>query len=133
MPRFIEAPSRVVAAGNKIKLIDEVVGRVNTSTPNVSVAHMRSPSGWEEPGQRPQFDEITYVLRGMVRVEFEAGAFDVHAGQAVMTQKGEWVRYSTPFDDGAEYIAVCLPAFSVETVFRDPEPDTPAAIPPVVA
>ncbi len=119
MPLLILQPTRIEAAGNKPKLIDEVVGCVNTQTKDVSVAHMRSPGGWQEPGQRPQFDEITYVLKGMVRVEHESGAMDVHAGQAVITEKGEWIRYSTPLSEGAEYIAVCLPAFTPMTVHRD--------------
>jgi mannose-6-phosphate isomerase-like protein (cupin superfamily) len=119
MPRLISAPTRVEAAGTKPKLIDEYVGRVNNATPSVSIAHMRSPGGWEEPGQRPEFEEYTIVLRGMIRVEFDGGAIDVYAGQAVHTQPGEWIRYSTPLDEGAEYIAVCLPAFSPETVHRD--------------
>lgn len=119
MPRLISNPTRVEAAGTKPKLIDEYVGRVNTATPGVSIAHMRSPGGWEEPGQRPEFEEYTIVLRGMIRVEFDGGAIDVYAGQAVHTQPGEWIRYSTPLDEGAEYIAVCLPAFSPETVHRD--------------
>lgn len=119
MPTLIAAPTRIAAAGTKPKLIDEYVGRVNTGTAGVSIAHMRSPAGWEEPGQRPEFDEFTVVLRGMLRVEFEGGAMDVHAGQAVHTRAAEWVRYSTPLDDGAEYIAVCLPAFSPDTVHRD--------------
>ncbi|HRJ20588.1 MAG TPA: cupin domain-containing protein [Bryobacteraceae bacterium] len=119
MPRLIPNPTRVEAAGTKPKLIDEYVGRVNTATPGVSIAHMRSPGGWEEPGQRPEFEEYTIVLRGMIRVEFDGGAIDVYAGQAVHTQPGEWIRYSTPLDEGAEYIAVCLPAFSPETVHRD--------------
>lgn len=119
MPLLIARATRIEAAGNKPKLIDEIVGCVNTKTETISVAHMRSPAGWQEPGQRPEFDEITYVLKGMVRVEHEAGAVDVHAGQAVVTQKGEWVRYSTPSGEGAEYIAVCLPAFTPGTVHRD--------------
>ena len=119
MPRLIEKPARVAAAGNKVKLIDEYVGRVNTGSANVSIAHMRSPSGWVEPGQRPEFDECTVVLGGMLRVEFEGGAIDVRAGQAVMVSGGEWVRYSTPEPEGAQYIAVCLPAFSMDTVHRD--------------
>jgi mannose-6-phosphate isomerase-like protein (cupin superfamily) len=98
-------------------LIDEYVGRVNSRTQNASVAHMRSPPGWEEPGQRPEFDEFTIVLKGVVRVKHEHGTLDVRTGQAVIVHKGEWVRYSTP--DGAEYIAVCIPAFSLETVHRD--------------
>jgi mannose-6-phosphate isomerase-like protein (cupin superfamily) len=119
MPRLIPAPTRVEAAGTKPKLIDEYVGRVNNATSDVSIAHMRSPGGWEEPGQRPEFEEFTIVLRGMIRVEFDGGAIDVYAGQAVHTVPGEWIRYSTPLDEGAEYIAVCLPAFSPETVHRD--------------
>ncbi len=119
MPRLIPNPTRVEAAGTKPKLIDEYVGRVNSATPGVSIAHMRSPGGWEEPGQCPEFEEYTIVLRGMIRVEFDGGAIDVHAGQAVHTQPGEWIRYSTPLDEGAEYIAVCLPAFSPDTVHRD--------------
>jgi ethanolamine utilization protein EutQ (cupin superfamily) len=117
MPEFIENPSRVQAAGTKPKLIEEYVGRVNTGEERVSVAHMRSPEGWVEPGQRPQFDEYTVVLEGWLRVEHEDGALDVRAGQAVLARAGEWVRYSTP--EGASYVAVCLPAFSPETVNRD--------------
>ena len=121
MPKLIEGPSRVTAAGNKPKLIDEYVGRVNSGDGRVSVAHMRSPGGWQEPGQRPEFDECTIVLRGAVRVEYEGGEMEVRAGQVVHTAPGEWVRYSTPGADGAEYIAVCLPAFSMDTVNRDAE------------
>jgi len=117
VPILISQPTRIQAAGTKPKLIDEYIGRVNTNTQNASVAHMRSPAGWEEPGQRPEFDEFTVVLKGMMRVEHEGGTLDVQAGQAVIARKGEWVRYSTP--DGAEYMAVCLPAFSPETVHRD--------------
>ncbi|MGZ3420176.1 MAG: cupin domain-containing protein [Polyangiales bacterium] len=119
MPTLIEKPTRIEAAGNKPKLIDEYIGRVNSKTTAASVAHMRSPGGWVEPGQRPDFDEFTVVLRGTLRVEHEGGAIEVRAGQAIVTQKGEWVRYSTPGEEGAEYIAVCLPAFSPETVHRD--------------
>jgi mannose-6-phosphate isomerase-like protein (cupin superfamily) len=119
MPRLIPAPTRVQAAGNKPKLIDEYIGRVNSGTSAVSIAHMRSPGGWVEPGQTPEFDEYTIVLKGLLRVESKSGTIDVKAGQAVHTTPGEWVRYSTPTDDGAEYIAVCLPAFSMETVHRD--------------
>lgn len=119
MPTLISAPTRITAAGNKPKLIDEYIGRVNSKTSAASVAHMRSPGGWVEPGQRPQFDEFTVVLRGMLRVKHEGGAIDVRAGQAVIAHKGEWVQYSTPEADGAEYIAVCLPAFSMDTVHRD--------------
>lgn len=119
MPKLIEGPTRVEAAGTLPKLIDEYVGRVNTGDSSVSIAHMRSPGGWQEPGQRPEFDEYTVVLRGAVRVEFEGGEMDVRAGQAVHTRAGEWIRYSTPGADGAEYIAVCLPAFAPATVHRD--------------
>jgi mannose-6-phosphate isomerase-like protein (cupin superfamily) len=119
MPRLIQAPQRIEAAGNKPKLIDEYVGRVNTGTGALSVAHMRSPGGWVEPGQTPDFDEFTVVLKGTLRVEHAGGVLDVGAGQAVITQAGEWIRYSTPGEDGAEYIAVCLPAFSPDTVHRD--------------
>ena len=119
MPTLIASPSIVKAAGSKPKQIEEFAGRVNSGHAGVSVARMVSPSGWLEPGQRPEFEEITVVLRGMVRVEHEQGTFDVHAGQAVVTAPGEWIRYSTPGPDGAEYIAVCLPAFSPATVHRD--------------
>ena len=119
MPELITAPSVIEAAGNKPKRIEEYAGRVNTGHSSVSVAKMTSPSGWEEPGQRPEFEEITVVLRGRVRVEFEGGTMDVDAGQAVITRPGEWVRYGTPGPEGAEYIAVCVPAFSLETVHRD--------------
>jgi ethanolamine utilization protein EutQ (cupin superfamily) len=121
MPRLIERPARVQAAGSKPKLIDEFVGRVNTGTEAVSIAHMRSPSGWEEPGQTPEFDEFTLVLNGLLHVEFEGGDMDVAAGQAVIVQKGEWVRYSTPLPEGAEYIAICLPAFELKAAHRDVE------------
>jgi ethanolamine utilization protein EutQ len=119
MPTLISEPKRIEAAGNKPKLIDEYIGRVNTGTAQVSVAHMRSPGGWQEPGQRPGFDEFTVVVRGVLRVQHEGGSLDVHAGQAVVTHKGEWIRYSTPEPDGAEYFAICVPAFSPETVHRD--------------
>lgn len=118
MPKLIAAPSRITAAGNKPKLIDEYVGRVNTGDGGVSIAHMRSPGGWVEPGQRPGFTEYTLVLRGVLRVESEGETLDVKAGQAIVTAPGEWVRYSTP-DGDCEYVAVCLPAFSPETVHRD--------------
>ena len=117
MPELILNPSRVEAAGTKPKLIDEYVGRVNNGEERLSVAHMRSPAGWLEPGQRPEFDEYTVVLEGLLRVEHEDGTLDVSAGQAVLARAGEWVRYSTP--DGASYVAVCLPAFAPETVNRD--------------
>jgi mannose-6-phosphate isomerase-like protein (cupin superfamily) len=119
MPTLIPQPKRIQSAGNKPKLIDEYVGRVTTKTPGASVAHMRSPQGWLEPGQTPEFDEFTIVLKGMVRVEHKNGSLDVAAGQAIIAHAGEWVRYSTPQEAGAEYIAVCLPAFSMETVHRD--------------
>ncbi len=121
MPTVIAAPSVIQAAGHPPKRIEEYAGRVNSGHANVSVARMQSPSGWKEPGQRPDFEEITIVLRGMVRVEHENGVIDVPAGQAVVTHPGEWVRYSSPGPDGAEYVAVCLPAFSMDTVHRDPE------------
>ncbi|MCU1311535.1 MAG: hypothetical protein JWO20_2660 [Candidatus Angelobacter sp.] len=119
MPTLIAAPTRIQAAGNKPKLIDEFIGRVNSKEERLSVAHMRSPSGWLEPGQTPQFDEFTIVIAGMVRVTHKSGTMDVRPGQAVIAHAGEWVQYSTPEADGAEYIAVCLPAFSMETVHRD--------------
>jgi len=119
VPTFIAQPTRIEAAGNKPKLIDEYIGRVNSATSAASIAHMRSPGGWQEPGQTPEFDEFTVVLRGTLRVEHREGSFDVAAGQAVITHNGEWVRYSTPGPEGAEYIAVCLPAFGTDTVHRD--------------
>jgi mannose-6-phosphate isomerase-like protein (cupin superfamily) len=119
MPTLISTPTRIEAAGNKPKLIDEYIGRVNSGHSKVSVAHMRSPSGWIEPGQTPDFEEFTIVLKGMLRVTYQDGVLDVHAGQAVVTHPGEWVQYSTPEPEGAEYIAVCVPAFSPETVHRD--------------
>ncbi len=119
MPTLISKPTRIEAAGTRPKIIEEYVGRVNSHTPGLSVAHMRSPQGWEEPGQTPEFDEYTLVLRGTLRVSHRDGQVDVAAGQAVITHRGEWVRYSTPFEGGAEYIAVCLPAFSPGTVHRD--------------
>lgn len=119
MPKLIESPARVEAAGNKPKLIDEYIGRVNSKTEGASIAHMRSPGGWVEPGQTPEFDEYTVVLKGTLHVEFSGGAFDVNAGQAVHAEAGQWVQYSTPGENGAEYIAVCLPAFSMDTVHRD--------------
>jgi mannose-6-phosphate isomerase-like protein (cupin superfamily) len=119
VPRLIESPSRVTAAGEPPKTIDEYVGRVNTGEARLSVAHMRSPAGWAEPGQRPEFDEFTLVLRGALQVEHEGGELTVAAGQAVHTAAGEWVRYSSPGAEGAEYVAVCLPAFTPETAHRD--------------
>ena len=119
MPDLIESPARVEAAGTKPKLIEEYVGRVNTGEERVSVAHMRSPEGWLEPSQRPDFDEYTVVIDGCLHIEHEQGALEVRAGQAVLVRGGEWVRYSTPEAGGASYVAVCLPAFSPETVHRD--------------
>jgi mannose-6-phosphate isomerase-like protein (cupin superfamily) len=119
MPRLIAAPTRIAAAGNKPKIIEEYVGRVTSGDERASIAHMRSPGGWQEPGQRPEFDEFTIVLKGMLRVEHEGGAIDVQAGQAVHTMPGEWIRYSTPREEGAEYLAVCIPAFSPAAVHRD--------------
>ncbi|CAO5176781.1 Mannose-6-phosphate isomerase [Frankia sp. AiPs1] len=119
MPTFIERPTIVEAAGNLPKIIREYVGVVNTGTHGVSIAHMSSPAGWAEPGQRPEFDEYTVVLRGTVRVEHEGGLIEVAAGQAVHTPAGEWVRYSTPGSQGADYVSVCLPAFQPNTVHRD--------------
>ena len=121
MPTLIKDPSIVEAAGNKPKIIREYVGRVNSDTTALSIAHMQSPGGWVEPGQAPEFDEYTLVLHGMVRVDHASGNLDVHAGQAVLAKAGEWVRYSSPEADGAEYISVCLPAFSVQLVHRDPD------------
>ena len=119
MPRLIEQATRIQAAGNKPKAIDEVFGRVNSGDAGVSIALMQSPPGWQEPGQRPEFDEYTVVLEGAVVVEHESGSFEVRAGQAVHTRPGEWVRYGTPA--GARYVAICLPAFSPATVHRDSE------------
>ncbi len=119
MPTLIAQPTRVEAAGNKPKLIDEYIGRVNSKTSIASIAHMRSPGGWVEPGQTPEFDEFTIVLKGMLRVQHKEGELAVRSGQAVIAHAGEWVRYSTPEEGGAEYIAVCLPAFSMSTVHRD--------------
>ena len=118
-PILIPKPARVAAAGTKPKLIDEYVGRVNSGTSALSVAHMRSPGGWVEPGQTPDFDEYTLVLNGMLRVEFHNGSLDVHAGQAVIAPRGEWVRYSTPDAAGAEYVAICSPAFTLDAARRD--------------
>lgn len=119
MATLIPKPTIVQAAGNKPKIIEEYVGRVNSKTAAVSIARMKSPSGWLEPGQAPEFDEYTVVLRGTLRVTTKSGSIDVHAGQAVVAPKGEWVQYSTPGADGAEYVAICLPAFSPDTVHRD--------------
>ncbi|HTR37381.1 MAG TPA: cupin domain-containing protein [Bryobacteraceae bacterium] len=117
MPRLIASPTRIPVPGNK--LIEEYIGRVNSKDSGASIAHMHSPSGWSEPGQTPEFDEFTVVLKGSLRVESKTGVLEVKAGQAVVAERGEWVRYSTPGPEGAEYIAVCLPAFSPDTVHRD--------------
>jgi mannose-6-phosphate isomerase-like protein (cupin superfamily) len=119
MPRLIDSPVVIQAAGNLPKIIEEFVGRVNSGTAEISIARMKSPSGWVEPGQTPDFDEYTLVLKGALRVTTRSGDLDVSAGQAVIVSNGEWVRYSTPGPEGAEYVAVCLPAFSPETVHRD--------------
>jgi mannose-6-phosphate isomerase-like protein (cupin superfamily) len=119
LPTFIQIPRAIQAAGNKPKLIEEFVGRVNSKTEQLSIARMKSPGGWSEPGQTPEFDEYTLVLRGKVRVTSRSGSLDVEAGQAVIVHRGEWVQYSTPDAEGAEYLAVCVPAFSIETVHRD--------------
>ncbi len=120
MPVLIAQPTQIKAAGNKPKIILEHIGRVNSKTEAISIAHMKSPPGWQEPGQRPEFDEYTLVLKGTLRVEHEHGSMDVKAGQAVIASKGEWVKYSSPGPEGAEYMAVCSPAFSPLTVHRDP-------------
>jgi mannose-6-phosphate isomerase-like protein (cupin superfamily) len=119
MPTLIAQPTRIEAAGNKPKIIEEYIGRVNSGTSAASVAHMRSPEGWVEPGQTPEFVEFTVVLKGLLRVQHQSGSLEVRAGQAVITNPGEWIQYSTPEPGGAEYIAVCLPAFSPQTVHRD--------------
>ncbi len=119
MARLIQAPTKIEAHGNKPKVIEEFVGLANSATQRTSIARMRSPEGWAEPGQTPEFDEYSVVLAGTLRVETKEETFDVEAGQAVIAPKGEWVRYSTPFEGGAEYVAVCVPAFSPETVHRD--------------
>jgi len=119
MPTIIKAPTIIQAAGNKPKKIEEFIGRVNSNTTAVSIARMNSPSGWVEPGQTPEFEEYTIVLRGVLRVQTEQGVMDVHAGEAIIAHPGEWVQYSSPGPEGAEYIAVCSPAFSMDTVHRD--------------
>ena len=119
MPILIDSPTTIAAVGEPPKVINEYIGRVNSDVDAVSVAHMKSPSGWTEPGQTPMFDEFTVVLRGTLRVGHKDGVLDVHAGQAIVAHKGEWVRYSSPSPEGAEYIAVCLPAFSMDLVHRD--------------
>ncbi len=119
MPKKISSPSVITSAGNKPKKIEEFIGRVNSKTSDLSVAKMTSPSGWIEPGQKPEFDEYTIVLKGMLKVETEKDVLEINAGEAIIVFKDEWVRYSSPSPEGAEYIAVCLPAFSPETVNRD--------------
>jgi mannose-6-phosphate isomerase-like protein (cupin superfamily) len=119
MPTLIGSPTRIEAAGNKPKLIDEYIGLVNSRQEGISIAHMRSPAGWVEPGQTPEFEEYTVVLQGLLRVAYAGGHLDVNAGQAVIAHSGEWVQYSTPTDEGAEYLTVCLPAFSPMLVHRD--------------
>jgi len=119
VPKLITGPTRIPSAGNQPKLIDEYIGGVNSGSTAVSIAHMRSPGGWQEPGQTPDFDEYTIVLKGSLRVEHQSGVLDIRAGQAVIANRGEWIRYSTPEPEGAEYIAVCIPAFSPATVHRD--------------
>jgi quercetin dioxygenase-like cupin family protein len=119
MPTLIKSPVIVKAAGNKPKIIEEFIGHVSSKTPALSVARMKSPEGWSEPGQTPEFDEYTVVLRGLLRVATKKDVFDVSAGQAIIAHRGEWVQYSTPIPDGAEYIAICLPAFSPQAVHRD--------------
>lgn len=121
MPRLIASPTVIEAAGNLPKRIEEYAGRVNSAHDDVSIARMVSPAGWMEPGQRPEFREFTVVLRGLLRVEHEAGAIDVRAGQAIVAEPGEWIRYSSPEPGGAEYVAVCMPAFTPDTVHRDPD------------
>jgi mannose-6-phosphate isomerase-like protein (cupin superfamily) len=123
MPVLLSQATRVAAHGNKAKQIDEYIGRVNSGDTRISVAHMHSPAGWAEPGQTPEFDEYTVVLHGRLRVESNAGVIDVRGGQAIAVSAGEWIRYSSPEAGGAEYIAVCLPAFSPDTVHRDADPE----------
>jgi mannose-6-phosphate isomerase-like protein (cupin superfamily) len=119
LPTLISQPTKIEAAGQPPKLIEEFIGRVNSGHDQVSIAKMTSPAGWEEPGQTPEFDEYTLVLRGCLRVSSKDGDMDVRAGQAVVTQAGEWVRYSSPEEGGTEYVAICLPAFSPDSVHRD--------------
>lgn len=119
MPTLIEQPTKIEAAGTPPKSIEEFIGRVNSGTGELSIARMKSPQGWQEPGQTPEFEEFTVVLKGCLQVETKEGTHQVQAGQAIITHAGEWVRYSTPGEEGAEYVAVCLPAFSPDTVHRD--------------
>lgn len=120
MPTLIPTPTRITGAGDRPELIDEYVGRVNTGEAQLSIAYLSCPPGWHEPGQTPEFDEYTLVLRGSLRLEFRDGVLDVRAGQAVLAKAGEWVRYSTPGPEGADYVAVCVPAFSLEKAHREP-------------
>jgi mannose-6-phosphate isomerase-like protein (cupin superfamily) len=124
MPKIIQLPSIITAAGNMSKIIEEYVGRVNSNTQQLSIARMKSPEGWVEPGQTPEFDEYTVVLKGTLRVTTKNNSFDVGEGQAVIVENGEWVQYSTPSAGGAEYVAVCMPAFSSEIVHRDEMADS---------
>ena len=119
MPKLLPKPTQIKASGNKPKIIKEFIGRVNSKTTDVSIAHMKSPAGWIEPGQTPKFDEYTVVLKGMLRVTAKNAVLDVKAGQAVIVEAGEWIQYSSPTPQGAEYVAVCVPAFSPSTVHRD--------------
>ena len=119
MPTLIQSPATIQAAGNKPKVIQEFIGHISSKTPTLSVARMKSPEGWREPGQTPEFDEYTVVLRGLLRVTTKTDVFEVTADQAIITHRGEWVQYSTPLPDGAEYIAICMPAFSPQAVHRD--------------
>ncbi len=119
MPTIVNKPTIIEAAGNKPKIIEEFIGHVNSNTSDLSIAKMKSPSGWVEPGQTPEFDEYTLVLKGTLRVAHKNGSVDIHAGQAVIVHRGEWVQYSSPGPGGAEYVAVCFPAFSIENVHRD--------------
>jgi mannose-6-phosphate isomerase-like protein (cupin superfamily) len=119
MPTLIGKPARIEAAGNKPKIIEEFIGRVNSRSEGISIARMQSPQGWTEPGQKPEFEEFTIVLKGMLRVAYNGGSLDVRAGQAVIAHRDEWIQYSTPEEGGAEYIAVCLPAFAPDIVHRD--------------
>lgn len=119
MPIIIKSPTIIEAAGNKPKIIEEYFGRVNSKTEVVSIAKMTSPQGWVEPGQQPEFDEYTVVLKGILQVKTENEIIDVKAGSAILTKKGEWIQYSTPYEETVEYVAVCLPAFSLQNVHRD--------------
>ena len=119
MPEHINKPAKIEAVGNVPKEIREYIGRANTGSTDISIARMSSPSGWVEPGQRPEFDEYTIVLNGCLHVEHDGGTLEISAGEALISRRGEWVRYSTPGPDGADYLAICMPAFSPGTVHRD--------------